>query len=114
MRLVTIFDLSRFAPERLGSQACFTPSHTARNSERSLMRWAPQSAESSDAGTPHTFSLYVLKKCRYRRQPKRPAMKPSSVSWFFGGWTLAHRYDATHRVASTGPRLRSAFIGTSG
>src|SRR4029079_12857498 len=101
MRLVTIFDLSRLEPARFGLNA----SKTARNNERSLMRCAPQSDEISDADTPHTFSLYVFKKCRYSRQPKRPAMKPSSVSRFFGGWTLAQRYDATHRVASTGPRL---------
>ena len=59
MRLVTIFDLSRLA-RRFGVSA----SLIAWNSDRSLMRCAPQSAESSDAGTPQTFSLYALKKCR--------------------------------------------------
>ena len=36
--------------ERMGS-------HTAFHSDMPLMRWAPQSAESSEADTPHTFSL---------------------------------------------------------
>ena len=63
------------------------------------MRCAPQSAEISDAGTPQTFSLYALKKCRYSRQPKRAAMKPSSVSLVLRR-ADAHpeiRRDAPHR-----------------
>ena len=65
MRLVTCRARLRRPParrERKGSQ-------TALNSDMPLMRWAPQSAETSDGGTPHTFSLYVLKKCSYRRHP---------------------------------------------
>ncbi len=58
------------------------------------MRCAAQSAWSSVTGTPHTFSLYVLKKCWYRRQPNRDAMKPSSVVWSFGGWMRAQTYDS--------------------
>ncbi len=52
MRLVTSAVLSRRRPseERKGS-------HTAFHSDIPLIRWAPQSAESSDAGTPQTFSL---------------------------------------------------------
>ena len=53
MRLVTCLDRSRRRPatrERMGS-------HTASHRDIPLMRWAPQSAESADAGTPHTFSL---------------------------------------------------------
>src|ERR1700675_4183160 len=108
MRLVTTFCLSRLEPTRFGVNA----SLMAWNKERSLMRCAPQSEEISDAETPQTFSLYALKKCRYSRQPKRAAMNPSSVSGFFGFRTRTQRYDATQRVASTGPRLRNTFIGT--
>ena len=75
------------------------------------MRCAPQSAWISVQGTPHTFSLCVLKKCSYRRQPKRDATNPSSVDLSFGGWMRTQTYDSTHRTASTNPRLRSAFIG---
>jgi len=57
MRLVITFDLSRVAVLRFGRNICFSPSHTARNSERSLMRCAPQSEEISAADTPQTFSL---------------------------------------------------------
>ena len=53
IRLVTCLDLSRRrrpTDERIGS-------HTAFHRDMPLMRWAPQSAESSEAETPHTFSL---------------------------------------------------------
>ncbi len=53
MRLVTCFAELRRLPateERIGS-------HTAFQSDMPLIRCAPQSAESSDAGIPHTFSL---------------------------------------------------------
>ena len=53
IKLVTCFERSRRFPatdERTGSQ-------TASHRDMPLMRWAPQSAESSEAGTPHTFSL---------------------------------------------------------
>ncbi len=53
IRLVTCLDRSRRFPaseERTGS-------HTAFHSDIPLIRWAPQSADSSEAGTPHTFSL---------------------------------------------------------
>ena len=53
MRLVTCFDLSRRLPrneDRIGS-------HTAVHSDMPLMRWAPQSAEISEAETAHSFSL---------------------------------------------------------
>gem|GEM_PF-5758545 len=43
------------------SMTAFMP---ALRSERFLIRCAAQSAWSLLAGTPHTFSLYVLKKCR--------------------------------------------------
>ena len=78
------------------------------------MRCAPQSAWISRHGTPQTFSLWVLKKCSYKRQPNRPATKPSSVVRSFGGFTRTQAYDAMHRIASTGPRLRSAFVATIG
>ncbi len=53
MRLVTCFDLSRRLPateDRMGS-------HTALHRDMPLIRCAPQSAEISEAGTAHTFSL---------------------------------------------------------
>ena len=52
IRLVTCRDRSRRRPndERIGS-------HTAFHSDMPLMRCAPQSADSSEADTPHTFSL---------------------------------------------------------
>ncbi len=53
MRLVTWSDLLR----RLPSVRARIGSHTALHRDMPLMRCAPQSADSSDAGTPHTFSL---------------------------------------------------------
>ena len=53
IRLVTCFDLSFRRPAslvRIGS-------HTAWKIDMPLMRWAPQSADSSLAETPQTFSL---------------------------------------------------------
>jgi hypothetical protein len=53
MRLVNCFERSRRLPatdERIGS-------HTADHSDMPLIRCAPQSADSSEADTPHTFSL---------------------------------------------------------
>jgi len=44
---------------RLGSRALTTALHR----DRFLMRWAAKSAGSLLTGTPHSFSLYVLKKC---------------------------------------------------
>src|SRR5216684_868532 len=110
MRLVTCFVFAAFRRIRFGLSA----SHTARNSDRFLIRWAPQSAWISVQGTPQTFSLCVLKKCRYKRQPKRDATNPSSVDLSLGGWMRTHRYEATHRTASSGPRLRIAFIAEIG
>ena len=53
MRLVTCLARLRRPPARRARSG----SHTALNSDMPLMRWAPQSAETSDGGTPHTFSL---------------------------------------------------------
>ncbi len=53
MRLVTCLDLSRRDPAseaRIGS-------HTAFHRDIPLIRWAPQSAEISEADTAHSFSL---------------------------------------------------------
>ncbi len=53
MRLVSCFDLSRRLPAtdaRIGS-------HTAFHNDMPLIRWAPQSAEISEAETAHSFSL---------------------------------------------------------
>ncbi len=53
MRLVTCLDWSLRRPateDRMGS-------HTASHKDMPLIRWAPQSAEISEAGTAHTFSL---------------------------------------------------------
>ncbi|GIU90786.1 MAG: hypothetical protein KatS3mg010_1885 [Acidimicrobiia bacterium] len=49
---------------RAFSHRGFSASHTARNNERFLIRCAPQSAWIWSHGTPHTFSLCVLKKWR--------------------------------------------------
>ena len=65
-------------------------------------------------GTPHTFSLCVLKKWRYSLHPNREATKPSSVDVSFGFLIRTQRYDPTQRTASTGPRFRSAFIAEIG
>ena len=53
IRLVTCLDLSRRRPAKRAR----TGSHTASHSDMPLMRWAPQSAEISEVGTAHTFSL---------------------------------------------------------
>jgi hypothetical protein len=87
---------------------------TALYSERFLMRCAAKSAGSLLTGTPHSFSLYVLKKCRYSRHPKRDTIQPSSVVSSFGGLMRAHVYDATHNPASHNPRFLSAFDALSG
>src|SRR5688572_20249473 len=87
---------------------------TALYSDRFLIRCAAKSAGSLLTGTPQSFSLYVLKKCRYNRQPKRDTIHPSSVDWSFGGFTRAHVYDITHNAASQNPRFLSAFIALSG
>ena len=63
--------------QRRGSSAL----RTAPASDRFLIRCAAQSACSSVAGMPQTFSVYVLKKIRYSRQPKRaddPALEVAS------------------------------------
>jgi hypothetical protein len=95
---------------RLGSSAF----STALESERFLIRCAAQSAESSVAGTPQSFSLYVLKKCVNSRLPNRAVTQPARWVWSFGGDTLAQRYDPTQRSASTMPRLRSALPALRG
>src|SRR5215510_4424585 len=110
MRLVICLPLARRCFTAFGVSA----STTARQIDRSLMRCAPQSAWISVQGTPQTFSLWVLKKCSYKRQPKRDATKPSSVLVSFGGFTRTHAYDAMHRTASTGPRFISAFFALIG
>ena len=53
IRLVTCLDLSRVRPAKRARSG----SHTALHSDMPLMRWAPQSAEISEGGTAHTFSL---------------------------------------------------------
>src|SRR5688500_4330065 len=83
-------------------------------SDRFLIRCAAQSDVMWSAGTPHTFSVYVLKKMRYRRHPKRAAVQPSKFDWSFGGRTRTHRYDRTQRTDSIGPRLRRALPALSG
>src|SRR3954467_5308474 len=110
MRLVTCLLFDVFARSRFG----FRASHTARNSERFLMRCAPQSAWISVHGTPQTFSLWVLKKCRYNRHPKRDTTNPSSVDVSSGGRMRTQMYEPTQRTASIGPRLRNAFIAEMG
>src|SRR5690242_20418377 len=110
MRLVTCFVFAVRARTHFG----FSASHAARNSDRFLMRCAPQSAWISVHGTPHTFSLCVLKKCPYNRHPNRETTNPSSVERSFGGRTRTHRYEPTQRTASIGPRLRSAFLAEIG
>ena len=45
---------------------------------RLLTRCAPQAALISLQGTPHTFSVYDLKNCRYSARPKRLMKKSSS------------------------------------
>src|SRR5215471_19192592 len=110
MRLVICLPLLRRCFTDFGVSA----STTARQIERFLMRCAPQSAWISVQGTPHTFSLCVLKKCSYSRHPKRETTNPSSVDLSFGGLMRTHAYDNMQRTASTGPRFINAFLATIG
>src|SRR4029450_8426584 len=56
IRLVTCLDLSC----RRAAHRAAPGSQTASHRDMPLMRWAPHSAEISEVGTAHTFSLYVL------------------------------------------------------
>ncbi len=107
MRLVTTFDLSRPGASRFGVSA----SSIAWNSERSLMRCAPQSdGELRRGDAPHLLVVRLEEVLvEPPTEPRRD--EPFEGVWFFGWWTRTQRYDATQRTASTGPRLRSTFIG---
>ena len=50
-------DLLRLVAAAAGRAWPACGSHTALHSDMPLMRWAPQSADIVDGGTPHTFSL---------------------------------------------------------
>ena len=96
MRLVTCFDLSRRCRSRFGVSA----SHTARNSERSLIRCAPQSAWISVHGhAPHLLALRLeevlgtgASRSATRRSP-RASTGPSAAG------CAPTRTTATHRDA---------------
>src|SRR5436190_21891524 len=103
MRLLTLLPL-------LPKNAAFA----AEKKERPLMRCAAHSARISDAGTPHTFSLYDLKKSSKRRRPKRFDTQSSSDSSRLLRLAAARRYDATQRDSSTTPSLRTTSGPRSG
>ena len=66
------------------------------------------------AGTPHTFSVQVLKKVRYRRHPNRAAIYPSKEFWSAGGSSRTQAYEAAQRRASASPRFDRALRMFSG
>ena len=82
----------------------------AEKNDSPLMRCAAHSARISDAGTPQTFSLYVLKKSSKRRRPKRFETQSSSELSTLLRRAAARRYDAMQRASSIGP----SFLITSG
>ncbi len=63
---------------------------TAPSSESPLILCAAQSAEISLHGMPHTFSVYVLKKMRYRRSPNRLRTQSSNERSGLRGNNRAH------------------------
>jgi hypothetical protein len=81
----------------------------AEKNDSPLIRCAAHSARISDGGTPHTFSLYDLKKSSYRRFPNRFVTQSSSDSSTLPRFVAARRYDAMQRVSSIGP----SFLITS-
>ena len=74
------------------------------------MRCAAHSARISVVGTPQSFSVYDLKKSSNRRRPKRFETQSSNESSILFRRDAARRYEAMHRVSSTGP----SFLITSG
>src|SRR5215467_7354401 len=98
MRLLTLFPL-------LPKNAAFA----AEKNESPLMRCAAHSARISVVGTPHSFSVYDLKKSSNRRLPNRFDTQSSNESSTLFGRAAARRYDAMQRVSSTGP----SFLITS-
>src|SRR5215831_8588512 len=78
----------------------------AEKNDSPLIRCAAHSARISLVGTPHTFSVYDLKKSSNRRRPKRFDTQSSSESSRLLRFNAARMYDAMHRVSSTGPSLR--------
>ncbi len=110
MRLVICLPLARRAFTDFGVSA----STAAFINDKSLMRCAPQSAWISVHGTPQTFSLWVLKKCSYSRQPNRDATNPSRVCVSLGLRMRTQKYDSMQRTASIGPRFVSAFLAEIG
>jgi hypothetical protein len=52
----------------------------AEKNDSPLMRWAAHSARISEVDTPHSFSVYDLKKRLNRRLPKRFETHCSNVS----------------------------------
>src|SRR3954449_9057380 len=98
MRLLTLLSL-------FPKKAAFA----AEKNERPLMRCAAHSARISLVGTPHTFSVYDLKKSSKSRRPKRFETQSSSESSTLLRRAAARPYDATQRISSTGP----SFLITS-
>src|SRR3954466_7980807 len=82
----------------------------AEKNDSPLIRCAAHSARISDAGTPHTFSLYVLKKSSKRRRPKRFDTQSSNELSTLLRRAAARRYDAMQRASSIGPN----FLCTTG
>src|SRR2546425_11014124 len=103
MRLLTLFPL-------LPKNAAFA----AEKKERPLIRCAAHSARISDVGTPHTFSVYDLKKSSKRRLPKRFETQSSSDSSGLSRLSAACRYELMQRASSTGPSLRTTSRPRSG
>src|ERR1700751_842711 len=87
---------------------------TAAANVRPLMRCAAHSERISVVGTPHTFSVYDLKKSSNRRRPKRLTTHVSKESSVDLGVSAALMYDARHRMSSTGPSFRITSVPRSG
>ena len=103
MRLFTLLPL-------LPKNAAFA----AEKNESPLMRCAAHSALISDVGTPHTFSVYDLKKSSKSLRPNRFDTQSSSDSSTLFRRTAARRYEAMQRVSSIGPSLRTTSGPRSG
>src|SRR5438445_11974904 len=81
----------------------------AEKNESPLIRCAAHSARISVVGTPHTFSVYDLKKSSKSRRPKRFETQSSNESSTLLRFVAARKYEAIQRVTSIGP----SFLITS-
>ena len=88
--------------------------HTALKSDRPRIRCAAHSALISVQETPHTFSVYVLKKIWNSRRPNRFETHVSRSSSGFLGKSRAATKLQAQRTLSTGPSPKKASTGFKG